>query len=88
MVEVKSAVLGPCQLVLALAVESDTTGLHEQIGRQTRFERQINSILNFVFLGLAQIAAKEHTLHRAVRQAEPQKAKRALVFRGCLVAGP
>ena len=87
-VEVEGAVFGPCQLILALAVESDAAGLHEQIGRQTRFERQINSILNFVFLGLAQIAAKEHTFHRAVGQAEPQKAERALVLGGCLVAGP
>lgn len=49
---------GPCQLILVFTVEPNAAGL-DGTGEQVRIERQINSILNFVFLGLAQIAAKE-----------------------------
>jgi hypothetical protein len=62
-VEVQGAMLGPGDLVLVFLVEADAPGLDGVALDELLIERQINSILNFVFLCLAQIAAKEDLSH-------------------------
>jgi hypothetical protein len=78
-VEQHRAVHGPADLVLIVPAEPHTPCFQYDILADLIFERQINFILNFVFLDLAQKAGKQYLAHGLVGDAVLEETHRALV---------
>lgn len=78
-IEEHGAVHGPGDLVLVVPAEPDAPCFQYDILAYLIFERQINFILNFVFLDLAQKAGKQYLADWLVGDAVFEETHRALV---------
>lgn len=73
------AVHRPSDLIFIVPAEPDASSFQYGILADLIFERQINFILNFVFLGLAQKSGKQYLANWLVGNAVFEEAHRALV---------